>query len=165
MTSMAELPPLLEITPVFALDPASAELGILAVYKLRFPEFDATQAMALEHPEFLRTAIWTQQALKKELTSIAQERSPEAPIVVNVIGLRFGSLEFTAVVALITGATFQFFANYENLRKGFILFTEDLAKGARRLNNSATVAYWRAIRNSQDPSVPREHGPDDGHVE
>ena len=145
---------LLTVRTLYILSRPSPDMGVLGAFELRFPQFDATAAVALDQERFVYVAGAVRVSLQREVQALAKKRFRSKPIKARIQNLAFSSLQFIVILSFLGGTAFTFLTNYESLRKGAILFAKDLTRAAKKLNTSAVARYLKAIRATQRPALP-----------
>jgi hypothetical protein len=85
-------------------------------------------------------------AIACELQQLVDKRIGSGSLQVGVTQIALGSLEVVITLVTIIGAVHTFFKDYEDLRKGLLLFIEDMKRVGGWLEKCAADAYNQETR-------------------
>ena len=89
---------------------------------------------------------------------ILDQRFGSGRLRVVVTRIASGSLEIWLTLVTIGGAVYTFFKDYEDLRKGLLLFVEDAKQLGQRFEKRATDAYNEEVRKERVRRQGRNRG-------
>lgn len=110
----------------------------------------ATIRMQFIHPDFLTPTLSNDtqrklfEAVYPELQQLIDTRFGLNIIRAKDAGVRAGSIEIWFQLVAVGGAVYAFFKDYEDLRKGVLLFVEDVRTNSSKLSTIVRATYRTA---------------------